>query len=224
MKARLTRVGLAVLASLSTVIVLSLSGPVSAGGRTNQAHNQGAPPDRIVIDVVTVNGSGCPAGTAYVSVSPDNTHFRVIYRDFIARAGAGADPIDFRKNCQLNLQIHIPQGFTYAIGRADYRGFALLRRGATGLHRTAYYFQGSSDTVYKDHSFDGPFRDQWRSTDVTEIAELVFAPCGRDVNLNINTELRVHAGAVDGRSSFMAMNVTDGSIHTLYHFHWRQCH
>jgi hypothetical protein len=210
--------------ALSAILVMSLSGPASAGGRANPTNLDAPPNDRITVDVVTVNGSGCPAGTAHVWTSPDNTHFRVIYRDFIAWAGAGTDPTDFRKNCQLNLQIHVPQGFTYAIARADYRGFAQLRRGASGLHRTAYYFQGSPDTVYKDHEFDGPFRDQWRSTDITQVAELVFAPCGRDVNLNVNTELRVHAGHLDHRSSFMAMNVTDGSIHTLYHFHWRQCH
>ena len=37
------------------------------------AWNSPPPPDKIVIDVATVNGSGCPAATAAVAVSAENT-------------------------------------------------------------------------------------------------------------------------------------------------------
>src|SRR3954470_23164074 len=82
------------------------------------------PPDKIVIKVATVNGSGCPAGTAAVAVSPDNTAFTVTYSNYLAQVGKGAKPTDFRKNCQLNLVTHVPQGFSYAIASVDYRGYA----------------------------------------------------------------------------------------------------
>lgn len=42
------------------------------------------PPDKIVIEVATVNGSGCPLGTAAVAVSQDNTAFTVTYSDYLA--------------------------------------------------------------------------------------------------------------------------------------------
>src|SRR5437763_3163316 len=99
-----------------------------------------APPGKIVIDVVTVNGSGCPDRTAAVAVAPDNTAFTVTYSKFTAQVGVGSTPTDFRKNCQLNLRVHVPQGFTYAIAQADYRGFAHLEKGATALERANYYF------------------------------------------------------------------------------------
>src|SRR5688572_12725799 len=84
------------------------------------------PPDKIVIKVATVNGSGCPRGTAAVAVSPDNTAFTVTYSDYLAQVGGGAPSNAFRKNCQLNLIVHVPGGFTYAIASVDYRGFASL--------------------------------------------------------------------------------------------------
>jgi len=93
------------------------------------------PPDRIVIDVVTVNGSGCPAGTAAVAVAEDNTAFTVTYSDYLAQVGVGAKPTDFRKNCQLSLRVHVPQGFTYAIAQADYRGFGTWREARTAWRR-----------------------------------------------------------------------------------------
>ncbi|MCQ8768401.1 DUF4360 domain-containing protein [Streptomyces telluris] len=183
------------------------------------------PPDRVVIDVMSVNGSGCPAGTAAVAVAPGNTAFTVTYSKYLAQVGVGAKPTDFRKNCQLGLNIHVPQGFTYAIAKADYRGFAHLESGAVGMERASYYFQGMSHTTSVSHRFTGPLDDNWQTTDVTDAAEVVYAPCGAQRLLNVNTELRVSAGSSDpaNSTSFMEMDSTDGSVSTLYHFSWKEC-
>ncbi|GAA3114713.1 hypothetical protein GCM10020254_71550 [Streptomyces goshikiensis] len=105
---------------------------LSAVALPAQAETAYNPPGRITVDVVGVNGSGCPQGTASVATASDNTAFTVTYSDYLAQAGAGSGGTEFRKNCQLALQVHVPQGFTYAIARADYRGFAHLQRGAFG--------------------------------------------------------------------------------------------
>ncbi|MDC0766023.1 DUF4360 domain-containing protein [Streptomyces sp. HD] len=182
------------------------------------------PPDKIVIKVATVNGSGCPQGTTAVAVSEDNTAFTVTYSDYLAKVGGNADPTDFRKNCQLNLIVHVPQGFTYAIASADYRGFASLQSGASAIQRASYYFQGSSNTQFRNHPFRGPLADSWQATDSTDWAQLVWAPCGVQRNFNINTELRVSAGTSSpDKVSFMTMDSTDGDISTVYHLAWKEC-
>src|SRR5919109_3624162 len=66
------------------------------------------PPDKIIIKVATVNGSGCPQGTTAVAVSEDNTAFTVTYSDYLAQVGGNSDPTAFRKNCQLSLVVHVP--------------------------------------------------------------------------------------------------------------------
>jgi hypothetical protein len=189
------------------------------------APNTTPPPDHITIDVVTVNGSGCPAGTAAVAVSPDNKAFTVTYSDFLAQVGVGASATDFRKNCQLNLRVNVPQGFSYGIVQADYRGFASLEAGATGVERANYYFQGMSPTTYRTHTYTGPLGDNWQATDTTEIAAIVYSPCGEQRNFNINTELRVSAGTSDPKTttSFMSMDSTDGNIDTTYTLSWKVC-
>ncbi|MGW3043375.1 DUF4360 domain-containing protein [Kitasatospora sp. NPDC001159] len=206
--------------AVATAVTASLVGTSAFGGDSLPT-----PPDRIVIDVATVNGSGCPAGTAAVAVSPDNTAFTVTYSSYLAQVGVGSRPTDFRKNCQLNLRVHVPQGFTYAIASADYRGFAHLEKGATGVERASYYFQGQPETAYQSHRFDGPTDDNWQATDTVDVAALVFAPCGEERNFNVNTELRVGAGTSDPArtTSFMTMDSTDGSINTVYHLAWKQC-
>ncbi|MBA8927899.1 hypothetical protein BC739_005116 [Kutzneria viridogrisea] len=147
------------------------------------------------------------------------------YSKYTAQVGVGASPTDFRKNCQLNLRVHVPAGFTYAIAQADYRGFGHLEKGATGIERANYYFQGQSPTAYANHNFNGAFDDDWQTTDVTDVAQLVWAPCGEERNFNINTELRVSAGTSDPKktTSFLTMDSTDGSITTTYHFAWQKC-
>ncbi|WP_432021421.1 DUF4360 domain-containing protein [Streptomyces sp. 1222.5] len=182
------------------------------------------PPGQITVEVQTVNGSGCPLGTADVAAAPDNTAFTVTYSDYLAQAGAGSNPIDFRKNCQLALKVHVPQGFTYAIARADYRGFGYLQPGAFGQERASYYFQGDSQTARITHQFNGPYADNWEASDETSYADLVWAPCGEDRNLNVNTELRVYTGTSNpNRVSFMSMDSTDGSVSTKYHLEWKEC-
>ena len=182
------------------------------------------PTGQITIDIVTVNGSGCRMGTAAVAVSPDNKAFTVTYSEYLAQVGPQARPTDFRKNCQLNLKVNVPGGFTYGIAQADYRGFADLQRGAKGTSKASYYFQGMSDTDQRSKSWNGAMSDNWQVTHKTDVASIIYHPCGEKRNFNINTELRVDKGTSDPtKTSFMAMDSTDVSISTVYHFAWKKC-
>jgi hypothetical protein len=183
------------------------------------------PKDDMVIDVVTANGSGCPWGTADVSVSPDSKAFTVTYSAFTAQVGIGAKPIDFRKNCQLGLNVHVPQGFTYAIASTDYRGFAHLERGATAAQTSFYYFQGERQTSRSKHNFTGPIDGDWQRTDTLGIGSLAYLPCGEERYLNINTELRVNGGWSNTKktTSMLTMDSTDGNLDTVYHVAWKKC-
>jgi hypothetical protein len=208
------------LTSVRVLLLVALTGVFVAPGTASAE----APADRITVDVVTVNGSGCAPGTADVAVLPDNTGFRLTYRDFLARAGGGVAATEFRKNCQVNILVHIPQGFTFAVASADYRGRGRLEAGASGLQRTNYYFMGSSDNNYVDHSFAGPLFGTWSTTDATPVSELVYAPCGESRNLNINTELRVDEGTLNpGKTSSLSMRASEGNVDTIVHFSWKQC-
>lgn len=179
------------------------------------------PSSKITVAVETVNGSGCPAGSASVSTSADNTSFRVTYRDYVAKDGAGAQPTEARRNCQVSVLINIPAGFTFAIGRADYRGDLQLARGATAQQNAYYYFMGSSPTAQVGNTFTGPLDSGWATSTVAPA--LVFAPCGDRVNLNINTDLRVNAGAAEKSKNYISMDASKGSINTIFHLAWKRC-
>jgi hypothetical protein len=182
------------------------------------------PTDKIVIDLVTVNGSGCPAGTAAVAMTPDNTAFTVTFSNYIALVGVGSTATDFRKNCQLNVLVHVPQGFTYAIADSISRGFKSVATGASATFRENFYFTGDPQTASVTHPItagDGDFE----YVDSVSVAALVFAPCGAERNLNTNTSLQVSTGTSDPKktTSLVTLDSIDQSIVTQYHFAWRHC-
>ena len=86
---------------------LFVSSPASANG-SRLLDNP--PTDQIVIDLVAMAGSGCRPGTADVAVSPDNTAFTAIYSEYLAEAGPGIASTEGRKNCQLNVLVHVQIG------------------------------------------------------------------------------------------------------------------
>jgi hypothetical protein len=175
------------------------------------------------VSIVSINGSGCPAGTVEVSMSPGNDTLVVSYSDYLAWTGPGAAPEDIRKNCALGLRVDAPAGYTYAIRGLEYDGYAHLNSGVDGLQRAEYYFQGSSGTEV-EHDFTGPYDGSLSSSDNIPTEDLVWAPCGEQRNLNINTELRLDATASAASNSvnLMAMESTDVPGTTL-ELAWKQC-
>lgn len=207
----------AVLAAVSVVLALSLSTPAHAAGAAIPA---AAPDEKVTVDVVAANGSGCVPGSATVIPNSDNTGFRIRYTDFVAEAGGNANAIDRRKNCQVALAVNIPSGWTLAVAEADYRGRARLYAGATALQHTNYYWQGSSDNNTTDQPLAGPLSGRWTNRDVAPF--LLFTPCAVQRLLNINTELRVDAGP-SGLKSSVSMTSSSGDVDTIFNFSWARC-
>lgn len=211
------------LVAIGTVAMSLLAGPTVAP-RPAESTESLTPSGKIQVQVVSVIGSGCRLGTAAVAAAPDNTAFTVTYSDFMAQVGPRSRPTDLRKNCQMGVQVTFPQGFTFAIAEADYRGFAHLAAGASAIQRANYYFQGMSQNAYSTHPFSGPYNNVWQATDVAAVLSLVYAPCGDQRIVNINTELVVDEGSSSpAATSFMTMDSTDGSVNTIFHLAWKRC-
>jgi hypothetical protein len=213
----------AALVALISVSSLLLAGQAFANAAKSAPSLDAPPTDEITAEIVTINGSGCPAGTAKAAVSSDKTSFRIRYADYVAQTGPG-NATEFRKNCQINLLVHIPQGFTFAIAKAEYRGSAGLKAGSSAVQHAYYYWAGTSTTHEASKTFDGPYYGSWNNIDVTPVAELVYAPCGETRNLNINTDLKVTAGtSAPGATNWISMSSASGSVDTIYHVDWKHC-
>ena len=198
-------------------MALSLLAPMST--LTAASTDEVTAPEGVSVDVVTVNGSGCPAGWGVVTRSSGGTSFEITSPAYFAWAGGDADPTEFRRNCQISMQINKPQGLTYAVAQIESSGFAHLAPGASGVSRVSFYFQGMSPTTALSETFTGPMSGSWQTAPVVDSASLVYAPCDVDRNLNINTELRVSAGTSDPAvTSFMVRDPV-----TAFRLTWKRC-
>ncbi|TMR04270.1 DUF4360 domain-containing protein [Actinomadura soli] len=212
------RKGIAISAAAAALAMTAAS--VSPAAADEEFLGRG--PDGVTIEVATINGSGCPIGTAAIALNETNDAFTVTYSEYIAQVGGNSKPTDSRKNCQINMRVHVPQGFTYAVAATDYRGYANLKTGANAAQTASYYFQGDPRTRRYTYPVKGPFSNSWQNTDVVDVSQLVWSPCGEQRNFNINTDLRIET-TDESKVSFIGMDSTDGSIKTTYHYSWKRC-
>jgi hypothetical protein len=201
-------------AALATVLALFLPAPAEASIGTSDLPGG----FKFEIEVVAVNGSGCPDDNATVEHSPDNT-IRIVYSSYAAAAGEGAKPTDFRKNCQIVLRVTVMDGMTYALTKTRSYGYAELADGTTGSYRVHRYFQGSPETEHVTSPFTGPYDGSWQDDGETGVAQQVWAPCGEDRYLNINTELRV----VAKRSQPLSTLYLDSTVISPEDFRFKWC-
>jgi Domain of unknown function (DUF4360) len=198
----------------------TLAAAVTLG--SNYGFADALPADSLKISNISYGGTGCPAESARVEIAPDQKAFTVIFDQFVAQLGPGIPLTESRKNCQVNVGLHVPNGFTYAITSIDYRGYANLAPGAQGMQKSSYYFQGQMPTASAWTTFNGSYDQDWQIRDTVETAALVWAPCGVERALNINAQLQIKKGTSTGQS-FMQMDSEDGSIHQVYHLEFRRC-
>jgi hypothetical protein len=204
--------------------VMALAAVAGASPAAVAAPADDVPQGAVTVKLAGLNGSGCPRNSAFVDVSRDKKAFTITYSKFTAATGRKAGVADFRQNCQLALSVNTPAGFTWAIYSADYRGFASLSRGASGLQSANYYWQGSSDDQRSTHRLNGGFEGNWKFSDRAHAVS--YLPCGQKRNLNVNQELRVTGGPSDRArktASVMTMDSTDVDVSTVYNIAWRKC-
>jgi len=177
-------------------------------------------PPYFTVRLLSANGSGCPPDSTAVSQA-NSTEFTVTYSQYIASAGGGASPLDFRKNCQLNVSVGVPSGWTFGILSVDYRGYAHLDYGAHGTLSASYYYAGLPQTYQQMHSIYGPRDGDYELTD--QSGAVAYAPCHFNATLNVNTSLRAYAGLDKSYANQVTMDSTDVNMSTIYHLAFRQC-
>ncbi|MET9227740.1 DUF4360 domain-containing protein [Lentzea sp. NPDC003310] len=170
------------------------------------------PPGPVTIDVVSVGGSGCPAGTTTVALSEDGGAFTVTYSDFLVQ-GNGSEA---KRSCRIELRIDAP-GYTYGIAATDYRGFAHLTDKARGVVRNDYWFPGFP-TRHSSRTYQAPMSDNWQVTDTP--GGVAHGPCRDRKPLVVETELKVTG---KGAGSFLTMDSTDSSVSTTFRLSWKKC-
>jgi hypothetical protein len=184
----------------------------------------GSPPPNFNITGYGYNGSGCPTGSTFSIPNSDNTAITITFSQFEATAGPGIAINQGRKNCQISLQLHVPQGFSFAIVDVDYRGFYQLDSKVKAYHDASYYFQGQLAQAAASSVLSGPvsganyiFRDEFNLTPT------IYSPCGEDTVLNINSAVRVDISGNKQGFGYITDDSIDAKITQTFNFQWLHC-
>lgn len=197
---------------------LALAAGVIANGFGNDI---GPDPSQVSIQKIAYAGSGCRAGTVSDLMSPDAKSFTLLFDSYIAEAGPGIPLSESRKNCQIGVDMRFPQGWSFTVFEVDYRGYARLDRGTTGLQKTDYYFAGQSKSASLQSNFFGAVDRDYQVRDTLGISSLVWSPCGVTRALVMNTQVRVTARGQ--QRALMTVDSINGELTHKYGIQWQRC-
>ncbi|KAL2204116.1 hypothetical protein CC79DRAFT_1372129 [Sarocladium strictum] len=212
---------------LLAALPLAFATPVPEASPQNIPSIPGAnpgetPPSGVQITGVSYAGSGCNAGTVASILSQDLSTLTLLYDSFVAQAGEGLNPTEYRKNCQLNVGLKYPQGWQYSVFKVDYRGYAYLQKGDKGVCKATYYFSGVTQQVSSALTLTGPYDDNYLKTDQFGVETTVWSPCGQNGYLNVNSEVRLTP--IDTKkTALLTVDSTDLKFSQIHYLQWQKC-
>lgn len=197
---------------MKSKIILTLAGVLSVISLKAEA-------DTLRLGQPAYGGTGCPAGTASVTLSPDQSAVSILFDNYVAEAGYGR-AVD-RKSCNISVPVHVPQGYSVAVFQVDYRGFNAIPRGARSVFNAEYFWAGARGPRVS-RTFMGPINDVYTVTDGLLASSLVWTPCGASVNLRVNTSMMAQSNS-RSEQTMSTVDSADISSGVVYHIQWRQC-
>jgi hypothetical protein len=177
--------------------------------------------DGIQLGNPAYNGTGCPLGSAAVTLSPDQKSLSILFDQFVAEAGMSTGKSMERKNCNIAVPVHVPQGYSVSIFQVDYRGYTFVPRGATARFDVEYFFAGQKGPKYT-RNFSGPLDSDYFIEHGLLTENLVWSACGADVNLRVNSSLMARTN-LSWEDIMATVDSADVQAGLIYHIRWRKC-
>lgn len=207
-------------AALASPVDPVLGVPAASASATSSA--VGPNPTGVYINSIAYGGTGCPQGSVGSFISADRTTFTLIFDSFVASIGPGVPVTDERLNCQLNLDLEYPSGFQYSILNTEFRGYAGLDAGVTGVQAATYYFSGSTAQAMTSTTFTGPTDGDYEITDAIPFTSTIWSPCGAALPLNIDSQVRLSSTSTTATGELTTDSV-DGKVQFVVGVQWQTC-
>ncbi len=167
-------------------------------------------------------GTGCPAGSASASLTPDGSVLSVLFDQFTVEAGNTTGRRIDRKNCSLRIPVNVGQGYQVALLAFDYRGFAAIPWGGQAVLDASYAYIGQPSPVRFSKTFGGGTNQNYSVTNDLVSTTLTYSPCGRQVMLEANVSMRAMANSAM-QQTMASVDSVDVTAGLLYKVQWRRC-
>lgn len=183
-------------------------------------------PEQARILSVRTQGSGCEEAQTAVSLAPDLQALSVLFSDFHLELGPGTSAPGERvvhKNCQIQIEIETPAGWSMAIQSVDYRGYAHLPAGAVAKHRFSYRTDGMPPAMLREAPLQGPLDQEYFYRLEQPLQERRHTPCGPpNIRLRLNTHMTLRSGR-SPETALLSLDSADMNLHQDFQIEWKRC-
>lgn len=176
--------------------------------------------DDIALGEPGYGGTGCPDGTASVTLSPDAKSLSILFDEYYVEAGGATNKSLDRKSCNIAIPVHVPQGLSVSVLTIDYRGYNNLPAGAKSTFAVEYFFAGVQGPKFSK-TFNGALDKDYLITNELQAQALVWSKCGADVNLRTNSSIRVQTK--QNKEALATVDSQDVNAAIVYQLQWKSC-
>lgn len=194
------------------------------------SHSQTAPPGVEILST-QLRGSGCDFNNVSVSLSPNGTDLSLLFDDYGVELGtASLQPNQMTqiKDCQIVLQVKIPEGWQMAFKAVDYRGYVNLpQSGASAFHRFSILQHGAPIVSMREAAITGPINDDYYVRAEIRPDRLTWSQCLRDqtqIILASQLGVRLNPRAAKPDLVQLLLDSSDVSLQQNLTVGWRPCH
>ncbi len=186
-------------------------------------------PEGARITDVRISGTGCDAAQAAVVLSPDLKDMSVFFDNYVVEVGVGSrnpNQLRVQRDCKVQIQLQVPDGWEMAFKGADYRGFVALGAQGTAFHRFSIHQEGAPMVSMKEANLTGPKNEDYYVRSEIKPERVTWSRC---LNGLVNVDLISHLGvALNPRSSdrsmaMIALDASDTSFKQSLSVDWRRC-
>ena len=176
--------------------------------------------DDIALGEPGYGGTGCPDGSASVTLSPDAKSLSILFDEYYVEAGGATNKSLDRKSCNIAIPVHVPQGLSVSVLKIDYRGYNSLPKGARSTFNVEYFFAGKRGPKFSKN-FNGSLDKDYLIKNKLKASALVWSACGADVNLRTNSSIRVRTK--QNKEALATVDSQDVSAAIVYQLQWKKC-
>ena len=176
--------------------------------------------DDIALGQPGLGGTGCPAGTASATLSPDLKSLSILFDQYQVEAGGTTGKSFDRKSCNIAIPVHVPQGLSISVLAIDYRGYNNVPTGASSEFNVEYFFAGAKGPSFKK-TFKGALDADYTIHNELVAQASVWSACGADVNLRTNSSIKVTTK--NNKEALATVDSEDVSAAIVYQLQWKQC-
>ena len=166
-------------------------------------------------------GTGCNKRNSSAVISEDGQTLSILFDEYQAEAGGNIRRMQDRKGCNVMIPINVPQGYSVAVMKVDYRGYNSLPAGAQSEFSVDYFFGGRLGPRYTT-TFKGPLDEDFITKNNMTSANVVWSPCGRPMLLRAHSVMKVATNA-QREQSLSTVDSADVQAGLVYQLQWKRC-